>query len=174
MSLSDPSASMRRETVAATPHSACPSAWAMPPNPAIAATSLRAVCRCLRFADTSHPEQSARHLSPCLSPLSDCNQLTGTPGHGMGIPLCLRPNLPPYLNFGECRGWVRHPAPRHDPGLCVCVYVCVCECSCARSPVRRSSWILGSQPTASEFWYFALVAPLRNDAVRYGTARQSP
>lgn len=42
VSLSDPSASMRRETVAATPHSACPSAWAMPPDSAIAATSLRA------------------------------------------------------------------------------------------------------------------------------------
>lgn len=78
MSLFDPSASMRRETVAATPHSACPSAWANPTrtcNRSHVAPSFLSVPRIRRYTFSS----GAKCTSSILLPLPLCLIVTNCP-----------------------------------------------------------------------------------------------
>lgn len=179
----------RRATITATPHSACPSAWAIQPK----------ICKRSHIApklsvpgtkreDVDYPPPSLLSLLrgakfTCtfhLHPLcSNCDRPAGRSwGHGgWGIPFYL---LPTVQNFGERRGeCVIAP---HELGLCV--YVCVrvwCAYVFVRAraragPVPAFSLFLGSHPCVSELWNPAqgsdfYVIDIHVCMVRYGTVR---
>lgn len=174
MSLFHPSASIRRDIIAATPRSACPSAWTIPPKAAIAATSLRAVGACdvggRRKCPPTSPPGGKCTLSVCPSPLSSCLVVTNRPelGHGDGAY-----HIRLLSTQIRCVSKVCVIRP-HDLGaVCACMYAYVCMC--APGPWSGHPHDFGSSPVVSSGTCTGLsscvIDMVRHCTVRNGTVR---